>query len=311
LEHAVARLLVFGIDVLPLGLATRLASGLADLAFLVDRRRRRVAIDNVLRSGIESDRPTAVRLARRSARHFAGVVVETLKARRLLAGDGWERRVDFRIPDSVWPLIRDPRRGLLLATGHFGNWELGAQAFSRLKPVVAAARRVSNPRIDRFLQRRKPASGFRLVPEWFGSPTRYTEALAAGEALALLIDLDARGEGIKLDFLGRPAATHVTVAMLHLVTKAPLVFASCRRLAGGRFEIVVSEPIEHRPTGDKEGDVRTLLAALNRELESAIRLAPEQYLWAHSRWKYGEWRPPAGFVPISGRLGMVATRRNE
>ena len=32
-------------------------------------------------------------------------------------------------------------------------------------------------------------------------------------------------------------------------------------------------------------------------------LTPEQYLWAHSRWKYGEWEPPPGFVPISGRLG--------
>lgn len=305
------RVLLVKLDLLPLGLAVWLASRLADAAFALDRGRRRVAVDNLLLSGIESDRRAATRLARRSARHFAAVVVETLKAGRLLRGDAWHQRVTFRIPESVWPLLRDPRRGLLLATGHFGNWELGAQAFSRLKPVVAAARRVSNPHVDRLLQRRKPAAGFRLVPEWFGSSTRYTEALAAGEALAVLIDLDARGEGIKLDFFGRPAATHVTVAMLHLVTKAPLVFATCRRLGGGRFEIVLSEPIERRPTGDKQADVRAVLGRLNGELEAAIRAAPEQYLWAHSRWKYGRWQPPAGFVPVSGRLGPIDRPRQE
>jgi Kdo2-lipid IVA lauroyltransferase/acyltransferase len=304
-EYAALRLLVLEVDLLPLGAATWLASRWADLAFALDGGRRRVAVDNLLRAGMAGDAAAARRLARRSARHFAAVVVETLKAERLLRGDGWSRRVELRIPDSVWPLLRDPARGLIVASGHFGNWELGAQALSRLKSVVAAARRVSNPHVDRLLQRRKPAAGFRLVPEWFGAPTRYTEALARGEALALLIDLDARGEGLKVDFFGRSAATHVTVAMLHLVTKAPLVFATCRRLGGGRFELALSEPIERRPSGDKLADVRSLLERLNGELEAAIRAAPEQYLWAHSRWKYGEWEPPPGFVPVSGRLGPV------
>ncbi len=229
--------------------------------------------------------------------------METLKARRLLAGDRWRDSVTFRIPRDVQAILDDPRAGLLAVTGHLGNWEIGAQAVSRLKPVVAAARRVSNPYLDRLLQRRKPARDFRLVPEWFGSPTRFTEALGNGEILALLIDVDARGEGVKLDFFGRPAATHVTAAMLHLVTKVPLVFVTCRRLRPGRFEVSMSGLIEHRPTGDKQADVRVILGRLNGELESAIREDPAQYLWAHSRWKYGEWEPPPGFVPLSGRLG--------
>lgn len=297
--------MLLGVDLLPLGVASWLVARFADLLFALDRRRRAVAVDNILRSGIETDRAAAVRLARRSARGFMVGVVETLKARRLLAGERWRENVVLRMPVAVRAVFDDPQSGLLLASGHFGNWEIGAQALSRLKPVVAAARKVSNPYVDRLLQRRKPSHRFRLVPEWFGSPTRYTEALKAGETLAILIDLDARGEGIKLDFFGRPAATHVTVAMLHLVTKTPLVFVSCRRLGGGRVEITLSDLIEHRPTGDKVGDVRAILTRLNAELEATIRATPEQYLWAHSRWKYGEWTPPPGFVPVSGRLGRV------
>jgi Kdo2-lipid IVA lauroyltransferase/acyltransferase len=262
-----------------------------------------MAIDNILRAGIATDPGSAARLARRSARHFVVSVVETLRARRLLAGGAWRERFVFHIPPRVKALLDDPEAGLLIAGGHFGNWEIGAQALARFKPLVAAARKVSNPWVDRFLQRRKPGAGFRLVPEWFGGPTRYTDALRQGEAVAMLIDLDARGEGIKLDFFSRPAATHVTLAMLHLVTKAPLIFAVCRRAGLGRFEITLGEPIEQRPTGDKEADVRSILSRLNAELETAIRECPEQYLWAHSRWKYGAWEPPPGFVPLSGRLG--------
>lgn len=264
-----------------------------------------MAIDNILRAGIESEPARATRLARRSARFFLVSIVETLKARRLLAGERWRDAVDFEIPSSVQALLDDPRRGVILAGGHQGNWEIAAQALSRLKPVTAAARKVSNPWVDRLLQRRKPSADFTLVPEWFGHPSRYTDALRAGRAVALLIDLDARGEGIKFDFFGRPAATHVTVPMLHLVTKAPLIFVSSRRVGPGRYAIELSEPIEHRPTGDKQADVRAILGRLNGALEAAVRAEPEQYLWAHSRWKYGNWEPPPGFVPVSGRLGSA------
>ncbi len=301
--YAVVRTVVAIVDLLPLAAAALLARRLADVAFVLDAGRRRVAIDNILGAGVVEGRAAARRLARRSSRHFAMVLVETLKARRLLAGDRWRHAVRFRIPESVRAVLDDPHGGVLLATGHFGNWEIGGQALSRFKPMAAPARKVSNPWVDRLLQRRKPAAGFRLVPEWFGSPVRYTESLKRGEILALLIDVDARGEGIRLDFMGRPAATHVTAPMLHLVTKAPLVFGTCRRLGPGRFEVELSEPIAVRPTGDRDADVRHILGLLNGRLEAAIRAEPEQYLWAHSRWKHGDWEPPEGFVPVSGRLG--------
>jgi KDO2-lipid IV(A) lauroyltransferase len=294
---------VICVDCLPLRVASWIAERLADVVFLVDRQRRRVAVENIQRAGVRADGESSDRLARASMRHFAAVLVETLKAERLLGGARWRESISFRIPAEVQQLLDNPRAGLLAVTGHFGNWEIGAQAVSRLKPVVAAARRVSNPYLDRLLLRRKPTRDFRLVPEWFGLPTRFTGALRNGEILALLIDVDARGEGIKLDFFGRPAATHVTAAMLHLVTKVPIVFVSCRRLRPGRFEVAMSALIERRPTGDKEADVREILGRLNGELEAAIREDPAQYLWAHSRWKYGEWEPPPGFVPLSGRLG--------
>jgi KDO2-lipid IV(A) lauroyltransferase len=52
-----------------------------------------------------------------------------------------------------------------------------------------------------------------------------------------------------------------------------------------KFEIKTTGLIDCPPTGDKEGDVRAILERLNAELERVIREAPEQYLWAHRRWR--------------------------
>ena len=43
--------------------------------------------------------------------------------------------------------------------------------------------------------------------------------------------------------------------------------------------------ISHDRSGDKKHDVHEILERLNRELERVIREAPDQYLWAHRRWR--------------------------
>lgn len=273
---------------------------MANVWFKLDRRRRRVAVENVLASGIRTDRDAADQLARSSARHFSAVVVETLKSHQYLAGDAWRDRVELSIHPSVLEVLEDSERGLLVAACHLGNWEIGAQVLSTWKPVLGAARAMSNPYVHRLMTERKPKFRFRLTTEWFGDPKRFIATLKRGEALALLFDLDARGRGLAVDFFGRPAATHTTVPMLHLVTKAPMCLGCCLRKGPGRFEIVTSELIEHRPTGSKEDDVRAILTRLNRELEELIRAHPDQFIWGHSRWKHGHWRP-----------GLAGVRRGE
>jgi len=49
--------------------------------------------------------------------------------------------------------------------------------------------------------------------------------------------------------------------------------------------MVVLPPMDARPTGDKDADIRSILEEINRQLEDAIRRRPEQYLWAHRRWR--------------------------
>ncbi len=283
LRHALEYLLLRGslavLDRVPYGAATWLACRLADLWWLVDRSRRRVAVENILRAQIETDRPRARALGRRSFQHFALVIIESLRSEELL------EQVAVEISPDVAAVLETPDQGLILTSGHFGNWELAAQLLSRYKPVAGITRPMNNPWVEKLVQRRKPRHRFHPIPKYAADPRRFLAVLEAGEILALLTDQHARQGGIELEFFGVPAATYTTAAMLHLVTRQPLCFGACRRVGPGRFELHTSPLIELERSGDKKQDQRALLSVLNRYLETEIRSAPEQYLWGHRRWR--------------------------
>ena len=209
------------------------------------------------------------------------VLVESLKSTLVLDDP---ERVRVRIPDDVQAVLEDPDQGLIVVSGHFGNWELAGQWLSRYKPVAGISRPMNNPRVQELALSRRPRHGFRMIPKYDSDPGRFIKLLGDGEILALLVDQHAR-QGLDVPFFGHPAKTHTTAAMLHLVTRAPLCFATCRREAPLTFDLTLSPLIEQQRSGDRNADVEAILLALNGLLEEAIRRDPEQYLWGHRRWR--------------------------
>lgn len=285
LEYAAARGMLYLLDHMQLAASERLATRIAGFWFFLHGMRRRVAIDNIIRSGITSDPKEAQRIARDSFRHFAVLVVESLKSGECFNEKNWKDRVRVDIDPETMRLLEDPRQGIILVSGHFGNWEIAAQLLSYLKPVAGITRPMDNPYTNRLMESRKPRNRFRLIPKHDTDALRFLKILRNGEMLALLNDQHARREDPLVDFFGRPAHTHTSPALLHLVTRAPLCFGYCLRTGPMQYTVHTGPPLRFTATGNREADIRTILGALNRLLEDAIRLHPEQYLWAHRRWK--------------------------
>ncbi len=281
LEYWAARLTLFGVDLLPPAAASRWAAALGSLWWAADRPRRRVAISNILRAGVAGDRREARAIGRAAARHMGTVLVESMKS-ALLLDDPERLRVD--VPGDVQAVLDDPERGLIVVSGHFGNWEVAGQWLSRYKPVAGISRPMNNPRVQELALARRPRREFRTIPKYDPDPGRFLRLLGDGEILALLVDQHAR-QGIDVAFFGHPAKTHTTAAMLHLVARTPLTFAVCRRTADWTFELTLSPLIERPRSGDRNADVEAILRTLNDRLEAAIRRDPDQYLWGHRRWR--------------------------
>ena len=259
---------------------------LAGVWWRLDARRRRIAAENIRLAGISDDSREIARISLASAQHMASVVMESLNSAQLLDDTATrDDRFTVRIHPEIEAALQDPETGVIMASGHFGNWEIAAQLLSRYKPVHGITRPMNNPLVEKLIQQRKPRYDFHLVAKYSADARRFLQILAEGHVLALLTDQHAHTGGMLVDFFGRPAHTHTSAALLHLVGKAPLCFAACRRTGAMSFELETSPPIHHERTGDKQTDIRAILEQLNGHLEAVIRRDPEQYLWAHRRWR--------------------------
>ncbi|HYF02293.1 MAG TPA: lysophospholipid acyltransferase family protein [Patescibacteria group bacterium] len=177
--------------------------------------------------------------------------------------------------------------GLLLLSGHYGNWELlaySAGLFSRL-PISIIVKPQQNRYADELLNRYRTQRGNRVIP--MGQAARaIIQALKNGEAVALLADQSATSDkDIFVDFFGRPAATYEAPAALALRFKTPIVIGFAKRQEDGTYRVRLSE-IPHEDLQNTPEGIRELTRRHVRALENAIRERPELWSWQHRRWKH-------------------------
>lgn len=88
--------------------------------------------------------------------------------------------------------------------------------------------------------------------------------------------------GVFAPWFGIPAATITATAKLVKLGRAKVLPFTHERLPGNRgYRIVIHAPLENFPVGDDVADATTI----NRVIEQHVRQLPEQYLWAHRRFK--------------------------
>jgi KDO2-lipid IV(A) lauroyltransferase len=181
-------------------------------------------------------------------------------------------------------------KGVLFATAHLGNWELGAFAHSLMKsPINVVVRPLDNPLLDALVEKRRRMSGNNVFNKRdLARPI--LKALARNETVGILMDQNASlAEGVFVDFFGRKACVHQGFVKLAARSGAAVIpsFALWSEEEQS-FVVKYYPPLEM--TGDAAADTQTV----HTKLEEIIREYPDQWLWIHRRWKT---RPP-GEPPI-------------
>ncbi len=172
-------------------------------------------------------------------------------------------------------------RGVIVATGHIGNFELGGLLLAsryRLLDVVKSQR---NSLFDRFINDLRARRGILTVPMESSGPV-VLRHLRAGGVVSLLLDQDAGAEGLEVDFLGHKASTWPGVARLSMRTGCPVVPMAILRQGRGRHRLVISDSLDPGAGMTVQG----FLQEISRAVEAFIRENPEQWFWVHRRWKY-------------------------
>lgn len=185
-------------------------------------------------------------------------------------------------------------RGVMVATGHIGNWELSAFAHALMTgPMHVVVRPLDNPRLDALVARRRKLSGNRII-EKKDFARGILKALAANQAVGILIDQNSTPDvGVFADFFGIPACSNAGFARLAAHSGASVV-PGCALWSEDEGRYV----LRFYPRVEMTGDVRADTQRLQTQLETIIRAHPDQWLWIHRRWKT---RPPvAPSQPAAG-----------
>ncbi len=176
-------------------------------------------------------------------------------------------------------------RGVILITGHCGNWELSGIALSlKLTKMNAIARPLNNPYLNRIIEKAREKYGNNIIYKR-GALKKILSSLKRNEPVTILMDQSVtRSEGIIIDFLGKNAYTTKMPALIARRTDSPVLPFFIRRVKGGH-RIEIGEEIKLHKSEDSEKDILSNTINFTKSIEEYIRKNPSEWLWIHRRWK--------------------------
>ena len=256
-------------------------SAFARALFWLFPKRRRIAVDNILKAKITDDPKEALRIARASWGHLAGHVCEALRVPHVVTKENWREHLDVEgaSPEAVRLLLDSPDTPILLVSAHHGVWEAATNVLSFARPMIAIARVMNNKLVARWMKKHHFRGPVTVIDKKHGfTPDIMRQWETDCAAMTILMDQHA-SKGASLTFLGRPAKTFTSATRLAMRTGRPIVVGSFVRVAPFRYRLVGGDPLVF----PKDADRGACTQMLNDRLGEAIRQYPEQYLWAHRR----------------------------
>lgn len=290
------RFTVAVIQVLPLDMGDHLCRLLAFILSGPIPVRRTAIADAYERIYPEVDDARRRQLTFAMWHHLMLMVCEVAWAQRRLHKTNWRDHIVYRGNREMLKANFSPRASVMVS-GHFGNFEIGSYLMGLMGlNTLAIARSLDNRYLHRWVESFRGAKGQMIVDKHGCAPV-VDAHLRDGGTLSLLADQHAGQKGLWVDFCGSPASCHKALALFSLVNGAPMLASYTRRIGGRamQFEstmLAKADPLAGQPGGDLNApidlnceSVASLTDWYNRQIETMIDLAPEQYWWLHRRWR--------------------------
>ncbi len=285
LGYAALRVLLVILHLFPIGWNLRFACFLGRLMWKYYHRGRTRAMDNLRAAFPEKDSAWHEEVGRRSFQQIVMLVMDVFFTPRLAVKERWRDYSRLIHIERVKWMMQE-KRGLLMATGHYGNFEiigymLGQWGFN----VYSIARPLDNPYINRYLYGIRQRKGQKIIDK-FGASDQMEQLANEGATLCFIADQDAGRKGLFVDFFGRKASSYKSIPLLAIHFNMPIAVGGARRV-GDRFffELECFRIIMPEEWKDRDDPVQWLAQEYSCALEAFIRKDPTQYWWVHRRWK--------------------------
>jgi KDO2-lipid IV(A) lauroyltransferase len=179
-------------------------------------------------------------------------------------------------------------RGVILAGGHFGNWELGGVALRLLHgyPLTVVGKPEASPIVGRFRRHMRDSLGIDTleIGQMLETALQIRRLLAGNGVVAMLLDRHIGRDRIDVRFFGRMTPFLRSPAMIGYLSGAPLLPAFMVRQPDGRFIGGFGDAIVVDTTKATEESVREATQTFATQLEGRIRANPHLWYQFYRYW---------------------------
>lgn len=290
-QAALFYLLTLIAAILPASLTYRFGTYAGLLIPLILPKRRAIAVDNIRRAlpfmtshplwNYRSDDPKVIAIE--MFRNLGRSLMEICRLYHV-QGEDVLGRIEIRGLEH-YDAAKARGKGVVFLTGHCGNWELLALAFSSLTntSMSVIARRQNNPYLNRMVEVMRERYNNSVIYKQ-GALKGMISVLKRGGNIGLLADQAVLpAEGVLIDMLGRKAWASKAPVIVAQKTGAACIPSFIHR--EGEHFVITFQPAHEFSGDNSEEGIRLETQALSRYVEEFVISHPAQWYWVHRRWK--------------------------
>lgn len=281
-------LVVLPISLLPYPILYAFSDFLYLAIYYVVRYRKKVVLSNIQKSFPHLSPSEHVALSKKFYRHFCDLVVESLKI-FTISEEEVKARMKIVNPEFIDSYF-EKGQSLILAGGHFNNWELFAVAIAApLKhDTCAIYKPLNNKFFDTKMRETRGKYGLKLISTRSVKP--FFEQPKSKPTLTIFaIDQSPsrKSSSYTMQFLNQETRVLFGTEKYSKAYNYPVVFGRINKIKRGFYSFEFTEAIEN-PAAKNYGEITEQVTRL---LEKDINANPEFWLWSHKRWKSNSGKP--------------------
>jgi KDO2-lipid IV(A) lauroyltransferase len=292
---------------LPFPVLHRISDGLYFLLYRMVGYRKRVVRENLLRAFPEKPRSEILCIEKAFFRNFTDILIETIKGFSITEAEVRDR-CRLMTPELARELWKE-QVNVAGISSHLANWELLAQSLSLefRHLCFGVYKPLSDARMNDAVVESRQRFGIRMIP-MKAVRQAVTGAHDRPYLLGLLSDQAPHDyeKAFEVRFLGQKTYVVPGPGILTVEFGLTPVWGWMRRVGRSRFEWGVERLGFDVPEGGWSEDDRAQIDRISRvhgittdkaekafalirnyslKLEAQIKMAPQDWLWSHRRWK--------------------------
>lgn len=229
--YAFYRLLGFIFRVMPINMAHWILLRICDLAYFFNPKGRAAVRENLrtvfVFEGIEPSKRLLAGCSRKTFQNFGKYLADFIRFRKLT-----EKQIREFVSISgqeQLETLRKSKRGAIVLTAHYGNWELGGALIAAMGfKVHAVVRPVASAPLERLYTFFRMQRGMDVIHLAHAS-TGIIRALKRNEVVAMVGDRDFTGNGHPHSMMGRETSLPRGAAWFAHRLQLPILFGGVHR----------------------------------------------------------------------------------